>query len=150
MGMHMSTRDHIFSMLLSVDYKTAVSAVRLFYADHLARNRESHAASMLAFGFKREGVNTFDSIVDKYGERWFVDREKEKAAVVTNSPKAVAIEPQTKVLTATEARAGISCPKCGDAMQEHSICPACKAGKSGLKFKYSCPCGVQFMSEVKL
>ena len=150
MGMFMSTIDHIFSMLLSVDYKTAVSAVRLFYADHLAKNKDSHAASMLAFGFKRDGVNTFDSIVDKYGDRWFVDREKEKTAEVRNSPKIVTIEPKTKVLADTESKAGISCPKCGDAMQEHSICPACKAGKSGLKFKYSCPCGVQFMSEVKL
>ena len=56
----------------------------------------------------------------------------------------------TKSVVGTEALAEVACPKCGDAMQRTNVCPKCAAGKAGLKYRYTCPCGVEFVTKDKL
>ena len=56
----------------------------------------------------------------------------------------------TKSVAGTEALAEVTCPKCGDAMQRSAVCPKCAAGKAGLRHRYTCPCGVEFVTKDKL
>lgn len=65
-------------------------------------------------------------------------------------PNTVDPDQTTKSVAGTEALAEITCPKCGDAMQRSHVCPKCAAGKAGLKYRYTCPCGVEFVTKDKL
>lgn len=60
------------------------------------------------------------------------------------------VDQTTKSVAGTDTLAEITCPKCGDAMQRTNVCPKCAAGKAGLKYRYTCPCGVEFVAGKKL
>lgn len=43
-----------------------------------------------------------------------------------------------------------TCTRCGEPMQSEKVCPSCGIGKLGYKYRYSCVCGVEFISKVKI
>lgn len=43
-----------------------------------------------------------------------------------------------------------TCTRCGEQMQSEKVCSSCGIGKLGYAYKYSCACGVEFISKVKI
>lgn len=44
----------------------------------------------------------------------------------------------------------MSCPKCGDKIQSTSVCAGCALGSAGIRYKYSCSCGLEFFSKEQI
>lgn len=57
---------------------------------------------------------------------------------------------ESTVVSASAESLGPSCPKCGEATNRTAVCPKCALGKAGLKYQYSCTCGVTYYTREAL
>lgn len=64
-----------------------------------------------------------------------------RLAAAFDAAKKAQPEPETKSVVGSESLSLLVCPKCGDALQHASVCPACAAGKIGYRHRYTCVCG---------
>jgi hypothetical protein len=76
-------------------------------------------------------------------DAWVPTREAHNARMQSlfRAAKDKASTEETKSVAGTESMTSMTCPKCGDALQHSSVCPACAAGKLGYHHRYTCVCG---------
>lgn len=88
-------------------------------------------------------------IVFAHKKKWVLNSDEWAKRWEDSIAKAVAEKEQseTKSVAGTDSASGLLCPTCGDIMMASSVCPACAVGRAGYKMRYSCVCGVEFVSK---
>lgn len=131
--MYMTNEEIIVRTLSSVEYSTAKTAIKSFYratTDERAGHRDSITA--LAKEYIGAAHSKKPPIV--------------RHAVVTKDSPAT----REKSVSGTETLSSLACPKCGDLLEHSAVCGACDAGRAGYRHRYSCVCGVSFVTAEQL
>lgn len=126
----MTNEDVIVQALTSIDYQTAKNAIRSFYKAVLRDKIR-----------RKEGI--------KEAATKYVKEYHEKIPPVVG-PTFTTTKPIEKSISGSEGVSSLVCPRCGDSIEHSDLCPACKPYTLGYRYKYSCVCGVNFITTEKL
>lgn len=131
----MSNTEIIIQLLASVDFQTAKTAIKSFYKATLQD--------------KIALQKTIEDVANAYTQKYAEKRPLVHGTTVLKRDEPPVIVDEKSVV-GTEELAKATCPRCGDSLEYSAVCPACAAGKAGYPHRYSCVCGVSFVTQEKL
>jgi len=124
----MNNEDVLIKALSSVDYTTAKNAIKGFYRAVLKERAQ------------------LQELVERIAADYVIGEHKK-------TPPVVGVTTFTyleKEVAGTEKLSDYVCPKCGESIEYSLVCPSCAVGRAGYIHRYSCVCGVTFVTKEKL
>lgn len=139
--------------------KEAVDRILLDISGDFVNAVETRRGLLLIDGFE-DANDLYDKYLSKDGREviWQDEKPYVLRLDVHNQRREEALalareeteRTETKSVVGTESLAGITCPRCHDALQYSKVCPACAAGQAGYHHRYVCVCGVDFVTKERL
>ena len=125
----------------------------------VSKSQQDLIAALLADGFE-EVTDIHDEYLTTDGRElmWVENKAYALKSEIHNQRREEAFaeaarqneEVETKSILGSEQLAAIVCPKCKEPVEYSTICGKCAAGKAGYRHRYTCVCGVDFISKDRL
>jgi hypothetical protein len=125
----------------------------------VSKNHQDIIDALLTDGFE-EVANIHDKYLTTDGRElmWVDGRAYALKLEIHNQRREEAFEAarqqneeaETRSILGSEQLAAIVCPKCKEAVEYSVVCGKCAAGKAGYRHRYTCVCGVDFISKDRL
>lgn len=151
-------KEKLKQRLLSLPQKEA-EALILEWQATVIKNQQDLVVALLADGFE-EVTDIHDEYLTTDGRElmWVEGKAYALKLEIHNQRREEAFaeaarqndEVETKSILGSEQLAAIVCPKCKEAVEYSTVCCKCAAGKAGYRHRYTCVCGVDFISKDRL
>lgn len=153
-----SNTERLLQGMLSIEEKDVLAAITK-WQDVIEKNQQGFLAALFADGFE-EVTNLHDEYLTTDGRElmWVEGKAYALKLEIHNQRREEALaeaarqneEAETRSILGSEQLAAIVCPKCKEAVEYSTICGKCAAGKAGYRHRYTCVCGVDFISKDRL